>query len=90
MTFRSAHILRPGLRISLPGYYKDVEIIGQDERLYFWKGDFRNFLFKFRENPRFVQETYGLDFERFSDVFHFAAIVGGTAEDRWRPDGRCP
>jgi nucleoside-diphosphate-sugar epimerase len=57
--------------------YKDVEIIGEDERLYFWKGDFRNFLFKFRENPRFVQETYGLDFERFSDVFHFAAIVGG-------------
>lgn len=57
--------------------FKDVEIIGQDERLYFWKGDFRNFLFKFRENPRFVQDTYDLDFERFSDVFHFAAIVGG-------------
>lgn len=57
--------------------FKDVEIIGQDERLYFWKGDFRNFLFKFRENPHFVQDTYDLDFERFSDVFHFAAIVGG-------------
>jgi nucleoside-diphosphate-sugar epimerase len=57
--------------------YKDVEIIGKDERLYFWKGDFRNFLFRFRENPNFVQEAYGLDFERFSDVFHFAAIVGG-------------
>lgn len=57
--------------------YKDVEIIGKDERLYFWQGDFRNFLFRFRENPRFVQDTYGLDFERFSDVFHFAAIVGG-------------
>lgn len=57
--------------------YKDIEIIGTDERLYFWKGDFRNFLFKFRENPRFVKESYHLDFERFSDVFHFAAIVGG-------------
>ena len=57
--------------------YKDLEIIGNDERLYFWKGDFRDLLFHFRSNPRYIQETYNLDFERFSDVFHFAAIVGG-------------
>ena len=55
----------------------DAEIIGQDDRLYFWKGDFRDFLFKFRKNSRFVQDTYDLDFEVFSDVFHLAAIVGG-------------
>jgi len=55
----------------------DIEIIGGDKRLYFWKGDFRDFLFHFRTNPRYVQDTFGLDFERFSDVFHFAAIVGG-------------
>lgn len=55
----------------------DLEIIGADERIYFWKGDFRELLFGFRKNPRFVQETYGLEFDHFSDVFHFAAIVGG-------------
>ena len=56
---------------------KDVEVIGDDERIFFWKGDFRDLLFRFRMNPRHIQETYGLDFDRFSDVFHFAAIVGG-------------
>ncbi len=57
--------------------YKDLEIIGKDERIYFWKGDFRNLLFYLRENPRYIQEKYDIEFERFSDVFHFAAIVGG-------------
>ena len=56
---------------------KDLEIIGEDERIYFWKGDFRELLFRLRMNPRHIQDTYGLEFERFSDVFHFAAIVGG-------------
>ena len=56
---------------------KDLEVIGEDGRFLFWKGDFRNFLFYMRQNPRYLQETYGLDFEKFSDVFHFAAIVGG-------------
>jgi nucleoside-diphosphate-sugar epimerase len=56
---------------------KDVEVIGADERIYFWKGDFRDLLFKLRKNPRYIQDTYGLEFHRFSDVFHFAAIVGG-------------
>ncbi len=56
---------------------KDLEVIGDDERIYFWKGDFRDLLFRLRMNPRHIQETYDLDFERFADVFHFAAIVGG-------------
>lgn len=55
----------------------DIEVIGKEGRLFFWKGDFRNLLFYMREKPRYIQEKYGLDFERFSDVFHFAAIVGG-------------
>lgn len=55
----------------------DLEIIGEQKRLYFWKGDFRNLLFYMRENPRYIQERYHLDFEKFSDVYHFAAIVGG-------------
>ncbi|MEN8227266.1 MAG: NAD-dependent epimerase/dehydratase family protein [Bacteroidota bacterium] len=56
---------------------KDLEVIGEDQRIYFWKGDFRDLLFRLRMNPRHIQETYDLDFERFTDVFHFAAIVGG-------------
>ncbi len=56
---------------------KDLEVIGEDERIYFWKGDFRDLLFRFRMNPTHIQETYNLDFDRFADVFHFAAIVGG-------------
>jgi UDP-glucose 4-epimerase len=55
----------------------DLEVIGEDERVYFWKGDFRELLFNLRMNPRYIQDTYGLDFEKFTDVFHFAAIVGG-------------
>ena len=56
---------------------EDLEVIGEDERIYFWKGDFRDLLFRFRMNPRHIQETYGIEFEKFTDVFHFAAIVGG-------------
>jgi nucleoside-diphosphate-sugar epimerase len=56
--------------------FKDLEIIGEEERLLFWKGDFRNFLFYMRENPGYLQSTYKLGFERFTDVYHFAAIVG--------------
>jgi UDP-glucose 4-epimerase len=59
---------------------KDIEVIGDDSRLYFWKGDVRDFLFKFRQNPNYVQEQYGLDYDRFTDVFHMAAIVGGRAK----------
>lgn len=59
---------------------EDVEIIGEQERIYFWKGDFRDLLFRLRENPYYIQEKYGLAFDRFSDVFHFAAIVGGRAK----------
>ena len=60
--------------------FKDIEIIGSDERIYFWKGDFRNILFYMRQNPTYIQSEYNLKFERFSNVFHFAAIVGGRAK----------
>jgi nucleoside-diphosphate-sugar epimerase len=55
----------------------EIEIIGKEERIYFWKGDFRDFLFHMRQNPNYVQDNFKLNFERFGDVFHFAAIVGG-------------
>jgi len=55
----------------------DLEVIGEQERLLFWKGDFRDLLFYMRQNPKYIQETYNVEFDKFSDVFHFAAIVGG-------------
>lgn len=59
--------------------HKDLEVIGADERIYFWKGDFRKLLHKLMDNPNYIQNEYDLKFEKFSDVFHFAAIVGGRA-----------
>lgn len=58
---------------------RDIEVFGHDERLLFLEGDFRHLLRKMEENPRYIQAYYGYDFERFTDVYHFAAIVGGRA-----------
>jgi nucleoside-diphosphate-sugar epimerase len=57
----------------------DMEVFGEDRRLFFIKDDFRHFLREMIENPRYVQDSYGLEFDKFEDVFHFAAIVGGRA-----------
>ncbi len=65
--------------------YKDIEIIGEDKRLFFWQGDFRNLLFNFRNNDQYLQKEYNLDFDKFSDVYHFAAIVGGRAKIEGHP-----
>lgn len=59
---------------------KDVEVIDPSKRVFFWKGDFRNLLFYLRENSRYIQDTYGIEFDQFNDIFHFAAIVGGRAK----------
>ncbi len=71
----------PSTWLSVPktGDNKDLEIFGEDGRLLFLKGDFRKVLNKLGDDARFFQNTYSLDFERFADVFHFAAIVGGRA-----------
>lgn len=58
----------------------DVEIIGSDGRLYFWKKDFRVFLNDLLADPNYFKDGYDLDFTKFNDVFHFAAIVGGRAK----------
>ncbi|HLF65361.1 MAG TPA: NAD-dependent epimerase/dehydratase family protein [Saprospiraceae bacterium] len=54
-----------------------VEVFGEDQRLFFLKDDFRSFLRRVIDDPDHVQKTYGIPFEKFADVFHFAAIVGG-------------
>jgi nucleoside-diphosphate-sugar epimerase len=59
---------------------KDLQIFGDDQRLYFWQGDFRRFIRNLVEDPNHLKKTYGFDFERFNDVYHFAAIVGGRAK----------
>lgn len=55
----------------------ELEIIGSEKRIFFWQGDFRNMLFNLRNNPRYIQDNFGIAFDTFDDVFHFAAIVGG-------------
>ena len=57
----------------------NAEVFGEDERLYFIQEDFRETLTKLRHNRDHFQDTYGLQFDRIDDVFHFAAIVGGRA-----------
>jgi len=61
--------------------HKDLEIFGEDERLVFLKGDFRDVLHDLVKDDQYLKTHYGYeDFEKFADVFHFAAIVGGRAK----------
>ncbi|HMQ08123.1 MAG TPA: NAD-dependent epimerase/dehydratase family protein [Saprospiraceae bacterium] len=60
--------------------FKDLEILDSKRRFYFLKDDFRKLLYQLREDPNYIQKEYQLSFEQFSDVFHFAAIVGGRAK----------
>lgn len=57
----------------------NLEIYGPDRRLFFIQEDFRHTLAGLNSRPDYLQNRYKLDFERFADVFHFAAIVGGRA-----------
>lgn len=57
----------------------DLNIYGENGRLIFLEGDFRLILREMIDNPKFWNEKYGFDFDRFHDVYHFAAIVGGRA-----------
>lgn len=59
--------------------FKDLEIIGKEERLFYWQTDFRKFLQKIQDDPKWLEHEYGLKIE-LGDAFHFAAIVGGRAK----------
>lgn len=52
---------------------------GENGRLIFIKDDFRNTLFNLNNNPGYLKNDLKLDIDKFNDVFHFAAIVGGRA-----------
>lgn len=56
-----------------------LEVYGSDERLLFLHQDFRQFLRDIIDEPGYIAQHYASDFERFADVFHFAAIVGGRS-----------
>lgn len=55
-----------------------VEFWGDDDRVIFWEGDFRRFLRYMLADEKWTQVMFGC--EKFQDVFHFAAIVGGRAK----------
>ncbi|MCG6188135.1 NAD-dependent epimerase/dehydratase family protein [Maribellus maritimus] len=59
---------------------KEIEVYGNDERLLFLKEDFRNVLHWLGEDAEWFNNHFELDFEKFHDVYHFAAIVGGRAK----------
>ena len=71
----------PSKWMPLPSVSKEgnLEIFGDNKRVFFLHEDFRNFLRNITSNDNYVKELTGLDL-RISDAFHFAAIVGGRAK----------
>jgi len=59
---------------------KDDLKIFKGGRLIFLKGDFRKFLHSIIDDADYINKKYGFSFPKFTDVFHFAAIVGGRAK----------
>lgn len=57
----------------------EVTFFGDDERMIFIQRDVRPIINGLAENPEFLSEQYQLSIPKFTDVFHFAAIVGGRA-----------
>lgn len=59
---------------------KDDLKIFSEGRFIFQKGDFRKFLTSIIDEPDFLNKKYGFNFQKFTDVYHFAAIVGGRSK----------
>lgn len=53
---------------------------GGTGRLFFLQDDFRNTLFQLNNKADYLNDELVLDIEKFNDVFHFAAIVGGRVK----------
>lgn len=49
-------------------------------RMIYWEGDFRTFLRNITNNHNYINDTYGFNYPKFTDTFHFAAIVGGRSK----------
>jgi len=52
------------------GDNEDIEVFGKDERLLFLKEDFRRLLTYMTDNPRYIQEKYKLDFDKFNEFIY--------------------
>lgn len=59
---------------------QELEHWGEQGRVFLWKGDIRLFLQQWLNNPTWFEQTYDIPIHQFTDVFHFAAIVGGRAK----------
>jgi UDP-glucose 4-epimerase len=57
-----------------------VQYFGEDKRLMFIQGDFREWVMEMAKDANYIHLKYGLKIDQFADVFHFAAIVGGRAK----------
>jgi len=68
------------LTVPLSKKNQDIEIYGDDERLLFLKADFRDVLHHLNREENWFKTKYGIPVDKFADVFHFAAIVGGRAK----------
>lgn len=60
--------------------HKDILFLGEEERVVFMQKDIREVIRGMMANPDYFKDTYGFSVDRFSDVYHFAAIVGGRAK----------
>lgn len=57
-----------------------VQYYDSEKRLIYIETDFREFVMEMAKNPEYIKTRYGLNIDKFADVFHFAAIVGGRAK----------
>tara|TARA_B100000989_G_scaffold138440_1_gene102927 strand:- start:2453 stop:3502 length:1050 start_codon:yes stop_codon:yes gene_type:complete len=57
----------------------NVEYFGDDKRIIFINEDIRSILNGLIEREDYLYEHFALEIDHFTDVFHFAAIVGGRA-----------
>lgn len=70
--------ISPDHWLANPEYISKQDLkIYHDGRLLFLENDFRTFLFHIRNDPDYINTQYGFTYPKFSDVYHFAAIVGG-------------
>lgn len=67
-------------KLPLTGKKDNVEIYGHDQRLWFIYDDFRQFIRNLSADEQYLSRRYGLKVDKFHDVYHFAAIVGGRAK----------
>lgn len=58
----------------------NATFFGEEDRLIFIHQDFRATLRELADTPGYFRNKFGLEVDRFNDVFHFAAIVGGRAK----------